>query len=85
MFKDQKWIEIPWKQEEYDEAIQWAKDTLTLIENEKDWLPNNSSSYYCNYLCGQRNNACEYKPQPNGKRNKEQDSLYYNPETDSYE
>lgn len=61
MFKDQKWIEIPWKQEEYDEAVQWAKDTLKLIENEKEWLPN-PDYYYCHYLCGQRNCACEYKP-----------------------
>lgn len=61
MFKDQKWIEIPWKREEYDEAIQWAKDTLELIEKEVLWLPN-PDYYYCHYLCGQRNNACEYKP-----------------------
>lgn len=61
MFKDQKWIEIPWVKEEYDEAIKWAEDTLDLIANETMWLPNNSSYYYCNYLCGQRNNACEYK------------------------
>lgn len=60
MFKDKKWIEIPWKQEEYDEAIQWAKDTLELIEKETNWPPN-PDSYYCRYLCGQRNNACEYK------------------------
>lgn len=61
MFKDQKWIEIPWKKDEYNEAIQWAKDTLKLIENEKEWLPN-PNYYYCHYLCGQRNCACEYKP-----------------------
>lgn len=61
MFKEQKWIEVPWKQEEYDEAIQWAKDTLELIEKEELWLPN-PDYYYCHYLCGQRNNACEYKP-----------------------
>lgn len=61
MFKDQKWIEIPWKREEFDEAIQWAKDTLDLIEKEVLWLPN-PDYYYCHYLCGQRNNACEYKP-----------------------
>lgn len=76
MFKDQKWIEIPWKQEEYDEAIQWAKDTLKLIENESLWLPN-QDYYYCNYLCGQRNNACEFKPQPISK--KSNDDEYYNP------
>jgi len=60
MFKDRKWIEIPWKQEEYDEAIQWAKNTLELIEKEVLWLPN-PHYYYCHYLCGQRNNACEFK------------------------
>jgi len=76
MFKDQKWIEIPWKQEEYDEAIQWAKDTLKLIENEFLWLPN-QDYYYCNYLCGQRNNACEFKPQPISK--KSNDGEYYDP------
>lgn len=62
MFKEQKWIEIPWKQEEYDEAIQWSKETLERIEKETLWLPNNQSYYYCHHLCGQRNNACEYKP-----------------------
>ena len=76
MFKDQKWIEIPWKQEEYDEAIQWAKDTLKLIEKESLWLPN-QDYYYCNYLCGQRNNACEFKPQPISK--KSNDDEYYDP------
>ena len=83
MFKDQKWIEIPWVQEEYEEAIQWAKDTLELIENEKEWRPN-PNYYYCNYLCGQRNHACEYKPQPTRKKN-EENIRSYNPETDSYE
>ena len=70
-------------QEEYEEAIQWAKDTLELIENEKEWRPN-PDYYYCNYLCGQRNHACEYKPQPTSKKN-EENIRSYNPETDSYE
>lgn len=83
MFKDQKWIEVPWIQEEYDEAIQWAKDTLELIENEKEWRPN-PDYYYCHYLCGQRNHACEYKPKPTGKKQQE-DNRQYNPETDTYE
>ena len=75
---------MPFKKEDYDEAIQWAKDTLELIENEREWLPNNSSSYYCSYLCGQRNHACEYKPQPISNKSAE-DNRHYNPETDSYE
>lgn len=60
MFKEQKWIETPWKKEEYDEAVKWAEDTLGFIEKEMLWLPN-PNYYYCHYLCGQRNNACEYK------------------------
>ena len=66
MFKDKKWIDIPWKQEEYNETIQWVKNTLDLIQNEKEWAPS-PDFWYCNYLCGQRNNACEYKAQKGGK------------------
>lgn len=84
LFKDKNWLKMPFNKEDYDEAIQWAEDTLKLIETEKEWLPNNSSLYYCNYLCGQRNHACEYKPQLSNKSNT-QDNLHYNPETDSYE
>ena len=84
LFKDKNWLKMPFNKEDYDEAIQWAEDTLKLIETEKEWLPNNSSSYYCNYLCGQRNHACEYKPQPISNKSTE-DNRYYNPETDSFE
>lgn len=82
MFKDKKWIEISWEQDGYDEAIQWAKNTIGLIENEKEWCPN-QDYYYCNYLCGQRNHACEFKPQPVKKE--QEDDRYYNPETESFE
>ena len=61
MFKDRKHIKIDWNEEEYKEAIQWAFDTVKLIEQENAWLPN-PDYYYCHYLCGQRENACEYKP-----------------------
>lgn len=85
MFKDRKWIESIWNQEEYEQTIQWAKDTLKLIENEREWLPNNYSPYYCNYLCGQRNNACEYKQHIVTAIDNTQDNRHYNPDTDSYE
>lgn len=61
MFKDQKFVKIPWTEEGYHDAIKWAEDTLTAIENEKEWLPNNSNQFYCRNLCGQRENACEFK------------------------
>lgn len=84
LFKDKNWLKMPFNKEDYNEAIQWAEDTLTLIENEKDWLPNNSSSYYCNYLCGQRNNACEYKIKLYSNKN-DVNNKYYNPEEDKFE
>jgi len=83
MFKDRNHIKIEWTQEGYDEAIKWAEDTIHLIENEENWFPN-PDYYYCNYLCGQRENACEYKPQP-VKKNTDSNSGYYNPETESFE
>lgn len=61
MFKDRKYIKIPWNSREYEEAINWAANTIKLIEQENAWLPN-PDYYYCHYLCGQRMNACEYKP-----------------------
>lgn len=83
MFKDQKWIEIPLEKSDLNEAIEWAKSTIAYIESEKNWFPN-PDYYYCNFLCGQRNHACEYKPQPISNKSAE-DNRYYNPETDSFE
>lgn len=84
LFKDRNWLKMPFKKEDYDEAIKWAKDTLALIENEREWLPNNSSSYYCSYLCGQRNHACEYKQHLICNKPVD-DNKYYNPETETFE
>lgn len=60
-FKDQKNYRIPWKKEEFEEAKQWALDTIKKIEEEKEWNPS-PDYYYCHYLCSQRNNCCDYKP-----------------------
>lgn len=61
MFKERKHIKINWNEEEYKEAINWAHDTVNRIKKETAWLPI-PDYYYCHYLCGQRENACEYKP-----------------------
>ena len=82
LFKDQNWLKIPFKQEDYDEAIKWAEDTIKLIEGETEF-PCNPDAYYCWNLCSQRNNACPYKPQFSSK--KTDDERSYNPETDSFE
>lgn len=85
MFRDKKWIKIPWNKEEYNNAIQWAKDTLALIEQEKEWQPT-QSSFFCNFICNHRY-TCEYRPQLASKEEKKEDDSgkYYNPETESYE
>ena len=80
LFKERKWLKIPWNEEIHNEVIKWAEDTIALIENETEF-PCNPDYYYCWNLCSQRNNACPYKPQPISKN----DDKVYNPETDSYE
>lgn len=61
LFKDRKHYRIPWKKEEMEEAIKWALDVIHTIENEEYWRPS-PDFYYCNNLCSQRKNGCEYKP-----------------------
>ncbi len=75
LFKERKWLKIPFSKADYDEAVKWAEDTIALIENERKF-PCNPDYYYCWYLCSQRNNACPYKPQPVSKSTDEE---YYNP------
>lgn len=60
MFRDGSFLEVPWKPDEYQEAMNWAVDTIHLIENETAWLPN-PSQFYCRELCSQRQAACPYK------------------------
>ena len=76
LFKERKWLKLPWTEEIHNEAIQWAIDTIKLIENETEY-PCNPDYYYCWNLCSQRNNACPYKPQPTKKKDSDE---YYNPE-----
>ena len=59
MFKDHQWLKIPFDVSEYQEAQNWALDTIHKIENETEWLPN-PEFWYCNYLCGQ-SAGCPYK------------------------
>lgn len=59
MFKDQDWIKIPFDKSEYEEAQEWAINTIHKIESETEWPPN-PQQFYCWYLCGL--NGCEYKP-----------------------
>lgn len=60
MIRDRKIIEIPFNKDEFEEAKEWAINNIQLLENENLWLPDTSSNYYCNVICGQRNN-CLYR------------------------
>ena len=60
MIRQKDWIKIPFSNEEYQEAQNWALDTIHKIENVTEWLPN-PEFFYCNYLCGQ-SDMCPYKP-----------------------
>lgn len=59
MIRDQRIIEIPFNQDEYQEAQEWAVQQIEIIEKEALWLPNTSQNYFCNVLCGQ-SNICLY-------------------------
>lgn len=52
-------VTIPFVQREYEEAIQWFKNTIKTIEIEENFEPS-EDSFYCTNLCNFRN-SCEYK------------------------
>lgn len=49
---------IPFNQEEFDETMEWAIDTITKIKRDKTFI-NKPSYMMCTSLCDYRNN-CEY-------------------------
>ena len=57
MFRDRRQIVIPWDENEYEEAISWAKDTVEAIKAEENW-EQNYNKFYCDYMCGMRDH-CE--------------------------
>lgn len=69
MFRDQRYIKIPFDQTEYENSIQWAKDTIKLIETETEWGLNKEfikaqeedkyPPFYCMQLCSQRFHCAE--------------------------
>jgi hypothetical protein len=49
-----------WQEEEELAATQWAETTIKQIREERDFPYNISNSYFCNFLCGVRED-CEYR------------------------
>ena len=60
MIRDQREIKIPFDEKEFKEAQEWCINTIEELENEMLWLPDTSSSYWCNVICSNRHN-CYYK------------------------
>lgn len=70
LFRDQKFIEIPFVKKEYDKTLKWVVDTIKKIEAETDWNINREMAeamvdgkfvpYYCLNLCAQRF-ACPFR------------------------
>lgn len=60
MIRDQRIIEIPFNEDEYKEAQEWAIERIETLRNEMLWLPDTNNSYFCNVLCGSRN-ICPYR------------------------
>lgn len=61
LFKDRKYIEVEFNENEFEQAKQWVTDTIHSIEKDINFYPN-PSAYFCNNICDMRNCACEYKP-----------------------
>lgn len=60
-FNSRLWNHVSFDYDEYQNTIEWASKTLDMIYAEEKWLPNDNNEFFCNNLCGQRNNGCEYK------------------------
>ncbi len=60
LFRLGKLYQIPWTREGYNEALEWAKETMDTITQEELWLPENGAKHFCNNICGQRM-ICDYK------------------------
>jgi hypothetical protein len=61
IFRVNNWIKEPFKVEDYNKTIQWAKNTIELYKKESEWKPK-FDYYYCNNICNFRN-ICEKKGQ----------------------
>lgn len=60
-FNKRLWNTVDFVLEEYEETKAWIEETISAIKEEENWYPNNENVFFCNELCGQRNNNCEYK------------------------
>ena len=60
-YKEQKWLEIPFAKDEYEESLMWATDTIHRIERDTEFV-SRMEHFYCTQLCRFRRgtHTCEY-------------------------
>lgn len=56
MFRDGVFIDESFSKEAFDDTMRWIEDTIDLILLEDEWKVS-SSSYFCQYVCGVRNDC----------------------------
>ncbi len=74
MFKDHDWLGCEWTQHGYQEALDWAINTIHQIENEDEWAMKDQVDFFCNYLCDGREACPLYQSSRRSKND-------YNPES----
>lgn len=72
-FNDQSVYKIPFDFEEYKEAVDWAENTIKMIETEENFDPH-EDWYFCHNICNSRHD-CEYCMWEN-KEDDSQDTSY---------
>ena len=60
MIRDNRIIKIPFDEKEFKEAREWCISAIQEAEKEMLWLPDVSSSYWCNTIC-QNRSTCYYR------------------------
>lgn len=58
-FMNDKFIEVPFDMNAYEEAKQWAVDEISYIENVDDFYPR-YDWFFCKNLCGFHNDCCYF-------------------------
>lgn len=66
-FKNQMFIEEPFRMDAYDEAIQWAKRTVKEIKLTDDFYPS-TDFFSCNYICGVSDECIYHQNEQRGRR-----------------
>lgn len=51
-FRKQKWIKVPFIQEDYEESKEWALGVINKLYADEDMKNVYAKDFFCNYICG---------------------------------